>query len=402
MDLVKAETRRVRHVAGKSTLVNHLFSDKAETIVFDPAQDVRNARRDPELFLRLNPPPLVLDEIQFAPELLGALKRLVDERPGEMGQYILTGSQQFQVLRRVQESLAGRAGLIDLFSMSQREIQCRPGLGLVDSLFASSGGADLFGKLKSKLQNKQATCGLLERLFRGGYPSLLRFETEMVPEWFDAYFRTYIERDVKLLRNFNDAHDFSRFVRVMAALTAQELNASHLGREIGITPRTARGWMEALVASYQVVVFNAFSGNTIKRVSGRAKVHLTDTGMATHLLTVSTPKALQAQPNLGNLFESYVVMEMVKQSQALVGLPRFWHWRSVGGAEVDLIIERDGVFFPVEVKLKSHPNRRDTRGLTSLVKSYPNLSFGPRIVVHGGTDLDLLDENTVGVPVDLL
>ena len=390
---------------GKSTLLAHLFGDVARTVVFDPVTDVGDARRDPELFLKLHPPPLILDEVQYAPELLSVLKRVVDADRDRMGGWFITGSQQLSVLSAVRESLAGRAALFDLWPMSRGELVDRPDTGLLHHLYREPAPQDapaLLERLSAAAASPAPPGTLLERLFRGGYPGLLPFDTADVPTWFDAYIRTYIERDVPTLRRLESPQEFSRFFRLMAALTAQEVNAAHLGREIGLSPKTARAWLQALVASFQVFELPAWSGNTIKRISGRTKAHLVDSGLACALATVSSHHALAHQPLLGALFESHVVSEICKQAAGLDVQPRLWHWRTSAGAEVDLLLERDGVFCLVEVKLKSRPSRRDTSGLRAFASTYPRLRIGPRIVVHGGDELALVDEQTLALPIDKL
>lgn len=421
---------------GKTTLCLDLFGQVAELVVFDPVTDIGDARRDPELFLGLHPPPLVLDEVQYAPELLAALKRKVDrdlhdeklpgkaqlarskggagpaadrgqarESTGVQVRYVLTGSQQLQVLSKVRESLAGRAMLFDLWPMSRGELAGDLKGGLLPPLLGTRNAKEAQALCQSLKSAGRPPCRgepLLERIFRGGYPGLLHFETGDVPAWMHAYLGTYVERDVRVLRDLSSPHDFTRFVRLLAALTAQEVNYSHLGREIGITPRSATGWLEVLVASFQVIRMDAYSGNTVKRVSGRPKMHLTDTGLACHLLHLSSPEALGSHPALGALFESYVVTELLKQAEAEDVRPMTWHFRTSGGAEVDLILERDGVFHPVEVKLSSRPSLRDLGGLRSFRATYPRLKVGPGVVVHGGDDLYLIDAETIAVPVDFV
>lgn len=391
--VVVAGSRQV----GKSTLLQHFLAGSATTIVFDPASDVGGARRDPELFLRSRPTPLVLDEVQYAPELLAPLKRLVDERRGEKGLYYLTGSQQFSMLRNVQESLAGRAAMVDLLPMAAGEIEQRPAR-LLPSLFdldADGLAAHLGGAPRPSMP-------LYERLFRGGYPALLDQPVQAAHLWFASYLRTYVERDVSVLRDVSDPHEFTRLFRLLAALTAQELNASQLGREIGISPITARAWLSALEGGFQVLRVDAWSGNTIKRVSGKPKLHLVDTGLAAHLLSVSSPDALGSHPQLGALFESYVVLEIVKQVRALATPAQLWHWRSSGGAEVDLLLERDGVFYPIEVKLASRPDRNALRGIAAFQQTYPTLRLGTKLVVHAGLDVERLAVDAIAVPVHAL
>jgi predicted AAA+ superfamily ATPase len=241
---------------------------------------------------------------------------------------------------------------------------------------------------------------LLDRVLLGGYPGLLEFPLNAAAEWQASYLRTYVERDVRVLRDLSQPHDFTRFVRLIAALGAQEINFSQLGRQVGITPRTSRAWLDVLAASFQLILLNAYSGNTLKRVSSRPKVHLMDSGLCCHLLGISSAAALSSHPNLGAIFESHVVAELLKQAGALSPAPRAWHWRASSGAEVDLLLERDGLVIPVEIKLASRPSKRDTSGLRALAKTYPRLALGPRLIVHGGSELFLVDEQTLAVPVD--
>lgn len=392
---------------GKSTLLGHLFGDGAEVVVFDPVTDVGGAREDPELFLQLHRPPLILDEIQHAPELLPAIKRRVDAQPGQKGQYLMTGSQQFAVLRGVQESLAGRALMLDLPPMSRAELADEladdRSAGLVAALYADDPPRDawtLLARLQAAGTPSVPRGNLFERLYRGGFPGLLDFDTADIPAWFDSYLRTYVERDVRTLRDVERPHDFTRLLRLMAALTAQEVNASQLGRDIGVNPKTAGAWLDILEASFQAVRLPAYSGNTVKRISGRPKLHLADTGFACMLQAVSSPRALAAHPALGALFESYAVTEILKQSRALVTPPRAWHWRTAAGAEVDLLLERDGRLVPIEVKLSGRPSRRDLSGLRAFAATYPDGGVGPRIIIHGGSELALVDEETVAVPIE--
>ena len=367
-------------------------------------QDIGRARADPELFLRLNPPPLVLDEVQNAPELLAAVKRAVDERPGETGLYFLTGSQQLNMLGRVQESLAGRVALVDLFPMTVRELAGQGESTLLLETLLAQPEADavrLLGTLRAAARPRGPT-DLVARLFRGGYPGLMALDDGDLPVWFASYLRTYVERDLRLLQDVTDPHDLGRFLRLLAALSGQELNAAHLGREIGISPPTARRWLSALEHSFLAWRLDAWSGNVVKRVSGRPKMHLVDTGLTNHLLTITSPTALSGHPNLGSIFESHVALEIRKQAAAMAAAPALWHWRSHGGAEVDLIIERDGVMHPIEIKLSARVSRRNGAGLAAFAESSGARRVGTRIIIHAGADLEAVDEQTLAVPVDLL
>ena len=360
---------------GKSTLLEHLFPDYT-MIVFDPSTDVGNARKDPDLFLDNHPGPLILDEIQYAPELVSSIKRRVDKdrRPA---QYILTGSQQWAVMKTLAESLAGRAVFLDLEGFSWAEAsedttnECWLHRWLSDPKLAA----------ESPPASRSSSRTLYEQLWRGGLPETDRLPLELLPDFFNGYFRTYIERDARMLMDAVDWQQFGRLVQMAAALTSQEVNNSKLGREIGITPQTARRWLAVLSSTFQWVEVPPYSGNTLKRIAGKSKGYLSDTGVACFLQRISSPEALAGHPVTGALFESAVLAEIRKLISREPVPPMIYHWRSHGGAEVDLLLERDGVFYPIEIKLSSAPSRQDTRGITAFRSTYPGLNVAPGLII---------------------
>lgn len=358
---------------GKSTLLEHVFGKTAESVTFDPTMDIENARQDPELFLNNHRSPLILDEIQYAPELVSVIKRRIDKHRAP-GQFFLTGSQQWGVLKTMAESLAGRAAFIDLSPFSLAEISGMPHTWLEAWL---TNPMQFF-----KEQNRLTLPFLLyEQLWRGFLPESQNLAIEAVSTFYAGYLRTYIERDVRLLENVSDLQLFSRFVRIIAALTAQEINASHLGRELGMTPQTAKRWLDLLISTFQWVEVPAFSGNLIKRIKHKSKGYLTDTGFACFLQSLSSPNALPGHPLMGALFETAVVMELRKQAAALSLSPYFYHWRTYSGTEVDIILEHDGQYFPIEVKSNSRPEKKDARGIQSFREAYPNLRIAKGLII---------------------
>ena len=384
---------------GKSTLLSHLFPE-ARHVVFDPVVDVGGARRDPEFFLQQHPPPLILDEIQFAPELLPVLKRRIDEDP-RPGLWFLTGSQNFAVLRNASESLAGRVAVLELHPFSLAEGSGEggdAGPSWVDDLFA----ADAAARLKER-KRLPAPSGetVFRRLWRGGFPRLVDLDDAVVPDILGSYLSTYVERDVRMIAAVEDQHLFGRFLGLCAALTAQEANHSHLGRELGVASQTAHRWLRTLAAGYQWIEVPAFSANAVKRVSRRPKGFFADTGLACHLHRLSSPGSLSGSPLLGPLFETLVAMEIVKLSARSATAPRLWHWRSHGGAEVDLLLERDGKFIPVEMKATPRPVERDARGIRAFRETHPSLAHGRGIVVSTAPEAFELRDRIVVIPYDL-
>ncbi|MBM4370162.1 MAG: ATP-binding protein, partial [Deltaproteobacteria bacterium] len=339
---------------GKSTLLRQVFPE-LRAFTFDPDQDLYGARADPDLFLDNFPAPLLLDEIQYAPELLPAIKRRVDERDAP-GQYLLSGSQNLQVLRQVSESLAGRVGILPLEGLSRRELTERGG--------EASGLAAWLSDPDAAPPAAPAPAEALPRiLWRGGMPGLLDFPDHLVPDYHRSYVQTYLERDVRSLSELRSLADFGRFLGLSAALTAQEINDAQLGRELGVSPPTARAWRELMVHSFQWWELPPFQGNAVKRVSGRRKGHLADTGLACWLQRVSSPDALAVSPLFGRLFETWVVGEVRKALSLLATPPAMYHWRTAGGAEVDLVLERDGRLFPLEIKAGSRLDGHALQGL---------------------------------------
>lgn len=351
---------------GKTTLLRHTFPDH-DYVVFDASLDLENARREPDLFLLNHPPPVILDEVQYAPEVVAAVKRRVDRTPERTGQYLLTGSQQWQVLRTLAESLAGRVAFLDLFGFSLQEISDEPSGWLPRWLEAS---VDF---ISSGRQARRYEGNLQEWLWRGSLPRAVAIDIAVIPDFWTGYHRTYIERDARLLADVEDWQDFGRFVQLMSALTAQEINYSQLGREIGMTPQTARRWLKVMEGTYQWFALPAFSGNPTKRVASRPKGYLADTGLACHHAQLSSPRALAGHPWYGALFETAMAGELIKQAATLSTRPVFYHWRSAGGAEVDFILERDGMLYPFEIKLTAAPNRRMASGIEAFRQAHPHL-----------------------------
>ena len=352
--------------AGKSTLLQHVYGQQAEAVVFDAVQDIGNARQDPDFFLDNHPAPLILDEIQYVPELVAALKRRVDQ-DRKPGQYLLTGSQQWHVLKNLAESLAGRAVFLDLegFCLGETAREEPSAAWLGDWL------QDPEGFPSHRRERLELPHVPFELIWRGTLPDAVSLPMEAVPDFWGAYFRTYVERDVRLLTEVSDWHTFGRFVRLAAALTAQEINASQLGRDLGLTPQTARRWLDLLVATFQRDEVPGYSGDAVKRVSGKAKGFLADTGLACWAQAISSPAALGGHPLWGHLFETFVVAELRKQMAMLSPAPRLHHWRSQGGAEVDLLLERDGRLHPIEIKAKTQVSRSDARGIGAFRQAYP-------------------------------
>ena len=388
---------------GKSTLLAHLFGARAAQYTFDPVIDVGNARSDPDFFLDQHPAPLILDEIQYVPELIAAIKRRVDRNP-KPGQYLLTGSQNPALLKTVSESLAGRVMILELGPMTLTEIAglARPARpSWIESvLTAGADGPDLSALVR--LPSAAPGDTLFRRVWRGGYPRLLSLGDSAVSDVLGAYFQTYVARDIRVLLDVKDEQQFGRFVALCAALTAQEVNHSQLGREVGVTPQTADRWLAVLRATYQWYELPGYHGSTVKRVVERGKGHFTDTGMAAWFQRISSPQSLSGHPALGALFETYVLMDMLARFRAMSTVaPAAYHWRTRAGAEVDVLLERDGYFWPVEIKSGARVTPADARGIKAFRETYPQLRHAPGIIVAAVERPERLPGNILVLPYDL-
>ena len=381
---------------GKSTLLKHVFPD-CKVSVFDPLTDNYGAKSDPDLFLDSYNKPIILDEIQYVPQILPALKRRVDlnEAPG---QYFLTGSQNLTMLKGISESMAGRVGILQLEGFTiYEEVEKDFSKCWLENYLNNSN--EFFTILKRDLYNEK---NLVNYLWHGSMPGLLDAPDSMVPTYFSSYINTYIERDVRLFENVKDLSLFHKFISICAALTSQEINASHVAREIGVTPATARKWLDLLIQSYQWLEIDPYFGNTVKRISGKKKGYLRDTGLTCNLQRVSSPDALAVSPYLGSFFETLVVNQLHRYAHTMNVPPNFHHWRTGGGAEVDIILERDGKLFPIEIKCKTVIAKRDLRGIKAFRETYSKNEIGEALVIYAGKESYKIEKDITVIPWNLL
>jgi predicted AAA+ superfamily ATPase len=378
---------------GKSTLLEHTYPQIAR-VVFDPTMDVENARQDPELFLKNRQSPLILDEIQYAPELVPALKRRIDGDKTE-GQYLLTGSQQWEVMKLLSESLAGRCAMLDLEGFCLSEISGVSEKGWLVKWLEGSGeiAAENFSRLKLPFS-------VYEQLWRGFFPDAQFLTQGVIPDFLSSYQRTYIERDVRLMSEVGDLQQFGRFFRLAAAMSAQEINFSQFGREIGVTPQTASRWLDILSATFQWFEIQAYSGNAIKRISNKPKGYVSDTGLMCLSQAIASPDSIGGHPLWGPIFETAVVNDMRRQVAAMNTKPNLYHWRSHGGAEVDMLLEWNGHFYPIEIKGKSSPTKGDARGIEAFKDTYPKLPVKAGLIVAPANSFYAVKEDIYVMPWD--
>lgn len=379
---------------GKSTLLTHIFPNLRH-IVFDPIIDRFSVKEDPDLFLQNFPSPIILDEIQYVPELLSAIKRKVDTSEVK-GQYFLTGSHNLMLLRGIAESMAGRVGIIELNPLSIYELTNH---GKLDNIWFNEYliDSDKFSNSIHQQTHINPQYGLYETLWRGGMPGILDFPSNLIGEYFRSYIQTYLERDVRLVEQVDNLTTFSRFIGILSMLTAQEINHSQLGREIGVQAKTVSRWLGIMQTCYQWHEVLPYHGNIIKRLSKKSKGYFFDTGIACYLQHISSVEALASHPNLGALFETWVINQLKILKNGLFVSMQIYHWRTGAGAEVDVILEKDNIFYPIEIKCKTNLTKRDTQGLMAFKNSYPNLKIAKCLIIYAGEDSYPINQEVIAI-----
>ena len=322
--------------------------------------------------METHPPPAIFDEVQYVPGLLPYIKEKIDANRHRRGQYLLTGSQNLLLMEKVTESLAGRAAMLRLLPLSRREAEGRPGLLLPweRSGHPSSRPAYAFGEL-------------WKNFIRGGYPELVSQPEREVSLWHSSYIQTYLERDVRTLRQVGSLTQYQNFLRVLAARSAQLLNLTDVARDLGVAVNTVKAWLSVLEASYQVTVLRPCFANVGKRLVKRPKVYFTDVGTLCHLVGLRDPEHAASGPMGGAVMETAVLSEIVRTLTHRGIEPRVYFWRTMAGTEVDFVIETGGKWVPVEVKLSATPRRAMAGSIKTFRKDMQDAA-GPGYLVHPG------------------
>lgn len=332
---------------GKTTVLKH-FADKKGRINYvtlDYPRVRQLAKEDPELFLQQYPAPLIIDEIQYAPELFPYIKIRVDEAQ-EKGMYYLTGSQMFHMMNSVSESLSGRAGILSMYSMSRSETEDYESVPFLPSSVKNISSQD---NIRS----------VFEMILRGSMPVMVT-DPELDPEnFYGSYMQTYIERDIRYLINVKDEGKFLKFISCTAARTGQEVNIDDISKDVGIDRKTADQWLSVLVSSGLVFLLNPYSGNTVKRIVKRPKLYFMDTGLACYLSMWNNPHALEISSMGGSMFETFVISEIIKGyvNAGIDVRSRLFYYRDNNGREIDLMILENGKIYPVEIKKSADPGK---------------------------------------------
>lgn len=351
--------------SGKTTLVRKVFPQKEYVSLENP--DIRTfAIDDPRGFLAMYPNGAILDEVQRTPQLFSYLQQILDETDTK-GLFILTGSHNFLLQENISQSLSGRVAYLFLMPLS-------------------------FDELGDRIIDHN------QFLWAGGYPGLYKDNIEPF-RFFPNYIRTYVERDVRLLKNINDLTAFERFMRLCAGRTGQLLNMSSIAVEVGVDVKTISSWIGVLEASFIIYRLLPHHKNFNKRLVKMPKLYFYDTGLACSLLGINNPEVLSTHPLRGSLFENMVISEFLKESFSIGLTANFFFWRDNTGNEIDLLIDHNNTLIPLEIK----------SGQTITGEYFKNLTFWERLtgsasgyIVYGGSDFQKRSMNISVVPFDHL
>jgi len=357
---------------GKTTILRHLSGAERTYVTLDDPLVLNLAKTEPALFLQRFPPPVLIDEIQYAPELLPYIKMTVDERQ-QPGLFWLTGSQQFHLMQGVSESLAGRVAIVHLLGLSRREIVAQ---GQPTPPFLPTPA--IIGQ-RVVLENRLTLKELYGIIWRGAFPAIALNDAVDRDLFYGSYVQTYLQRDVRDLAHIGDTMTFLRFVRAAAARTGQLLNLVELARDADVSPNTAKNWLSILQAANLVYLLEPYYTNLTKRLVKTPKLYFLDTGLVAYLTEWASPETLEAGALSGAILESWIVAELLKSYWHNGRRAPFYFYRDKDQREVDLLIIQDGVAYPMEIKKTASPNRDDIRHFGSL--DHLGLPVGPGGVI---------------------
>ena len=377
---------------GKTTMLKKLMEGTDRNYVtLDDLQERALAKNDPEMFLQLHKPPILIDEVQYAPELFSMIKLIVDKEHRK-GDFWLTGSQIFDLMKGVQESLAGRVAVLSLSSLSQTEIyggEDRPFQIEIEHLMKRKEG-----RTSADLQE------IFRRIFQGSMPAIVSNEVSNNSIFYGSYLSTYIERDVRNLSDSIDSIKFLRFLTAVAARCSQMLNVNEIARDADINLKQAKDWMGILETLGIIFYLHPFSNNMLKRLVKTPKYYFYDTGLVAYLTKWSSPETLENGAMNGAILENYVVSEIRKSYLNSGKAPFMYYYRDKDAREIDIVLEQNGELNPIEIKKSANPAPEILRSFSVLEKT--GLKRGKGAVICMKMELSAFNQENFIVPVWLL
>lgn len=372
---------------GKTTLLLKLAEPERKQVSLDNPTIRALAKADPELFLQRYAPPVLIDEVQYAPELFPYIKIIVDKnkRPGD---FWLTGSQMFSMMKNITETLAGRVGIIPMLGLSNSEIRGNHLQSFEVDI------SELMNRINSI--DPMTLEEVFERIYKGSMPRLYEIENVNRELYFESYLETYISRDIRNLEQVGDETAYINFIKIVAARTATNVNYESLAQEAGISAPTAKRWLSILVSCGIVLLVQPYSNNALKRVIKAPRMYFADTGICAHLMGWGSPMVLENSAMSGAFFETWVVSEIYKSYLNMGKKPPLYFYRDSNKKEIDLIIFQNGIVYPIEIKKSSAPK--------NAVKNFSVLKtmVGTGAVVCLSSDLIPIDNKNWYVPAWLI
>ena len=332
---------------GKTTVLRQLMTDDREYVTLDDMDERSLAKRDPAMFLQIHSTPIMIDEVQYAPELFSYIKMEID-KGAEPGTYWLTGSQAFKLMELAQEYLAGRVAILHMSSLSQHEIygsgKCTPftlDLGALKEREKTNAPADI--------------AEIYDRIWKGSMPGLASGKFSDRDVFYSSYLQTYIDRDVKEQVQLADPLLFRDFVRAAACRAGQMLNVHDIAQDVGVSDDTAKRWLQVLEKSDVIFFLRPYSNNLLKRTVKTPKMYFFDTGLVAYLTRYSSPEILANGAINGAILENFVVAELLKSYHNNAKECLLWYYRDSNSNEIDMVIESDGMLHPLEIKRSVNP-----------------------------------------------
>lgn len=346
---------------GKTTLLEICSDQNRSYVTLDNLEARYLAQNDPELFMQTYPAPAIIDEIQYAPQLFTYIKIYVDKKR-KNGMYWITGSQKFELMKGVSESLAGRVAILDLLGLSYNEQIQSPKSST--PFIPTRSWINQHRKLKESHNGTPSV--IYKRIWQGSYPGIVKGNAQARDIFYRSYIQTYIQRDIKDILKISDSMVFLNFVTALAARTGQELNYSSVSKDIGIDSKTVKSWVSVLQTSGLIYLLQPYSTNLKKRLVKTPKIYFLDTGLCSYLTGWSSPKAIESGVMSGSLLETYIFSEIIKSYWHNGLRPNIYYYRDSNQKEIDLVIEQDNTLYPIQFKKTATPSLSATKSFDVL------------------------------------
>ncbi|MDR3113284.1 MAG: ATP-binding protein [Endomicrobium sp.] len=342
---------------GKTTLLKDAMDLDRKYVTLDNKADLLKAKTDPKGFLEYYNPPVFIDEIQYAPEIFNYIKIVADDS-NEKGLMWMTGSQRYDMMQGITESLAGRVAILDMLGFSLYELYDKANLHK----------PFLPQKNRKAVLKRQNVKDTFKLIWQGFFPDVVNKNEKGRAVFYDSYVQTYIERDIRKIINVTDESSFLIFLKAAAARTGQELNLSNIAKDVGISTNTAKSWLSVLQTSGILYLLNPYFKNITKRLTKTPKIYFTDTGLAAYLAGWTACQALEEGIAAGAFFETFVITEIIKSYKHNAVPVNLYYYRDSDGKEIDLLINQNGLFYPIEIKKTSTPMPEDVKAFNTFSK----------------------------------